>query len=350
MPGCFTTVEVTDPRRITESIWQNLPQSEKAAVGEREATSRDYGPLDRRRFRVEPESYRTVHAIANVGALRAARIADRRATLCTVRPPTAEAPYLYIWALERGEARLVLPGWDEPAVGNAATGVIWRGEPGAQGAHSDENIRHLLWLPARLLSRQLEALLDGQQVESVAFRPMFDQTRGAGATIRRMVGFLFAELEHSDSLLSNEIAIRSFEENLTLCLLLGLPHNYAAALERPKAVAAPGNVRKAEAFMRTHADTPLTIVEIAEVAGCGVRALQIAFQRFRGTTPMRALQQARLDRARQEIVRVDRTESLARIAAAYGFSNPTRFARLFRRRYGVYPSEMPRARRDPLAG
>jgi transcriptional regulator GlxA family with amidase domain len=101
--------------------------------------------------------------------------------------------------------------------------------------------------------------------------------------------------------------------------------------------------------MRANAGMPLTIAEIAEAAGCSVRALQIAFQRFRGTTPMRVLQQARLEQARTEMLRSDRTGSLARIAAEYGFSSPTRFAQSFRRKYGVYPSEMLRERRDALA-
>jgi hypothetical protein len=105
---------------------------------------------------------------------------------------------------------------------------------------------------------------------------MFDQTCGAGATIRRMFDFLFAELENSDTLLTNEIAIRSFEENLALCLLLGLPHNYTERLGRQKAVAASRNVRKAEAFMQANDALPLSITEIAEAAGCSVRALQIA--------------------------------------------------------------------------
>jgi transcriptional regulator GlxA family with amidase domain len=173
---------------------------------------------------------------------------------------------------------------------------------------------------------------------------MFDQTRGTGATIRRMFDFLFAELDHSDTLLANEIAIRSFEENLALCLLLGLPHNYTERLGRQKAVAAPGNVRRAEAFLHAYAAMPLTIAEIAEAAGCSVRALQIAFHCFRGTTPMRALQQARLEQARTEMLRPGQSESLARIAAAYGFSSPTRFAQSFRRKYGVYPSAMLRER------
>jgi AraC-like DNA-binding protein len=235
-----------------------------------------------------------------------------------------------------------LPNLGEPVIGSAATGAFVQGGPGTQSATTDDCAWQLLRLPTALLSRRLEALLDGRQVD--------DQTRGAGATLRRMLDFLLAELEHSDSLLSSEIAIRGFEEDLALCLLLGLPHDYTAALARQKAAAAPGNVRKAEAFMRAHADTPLTILEIAAAAGCGVRALQIAFQRFRGTTPMRALQQARLEQARQEIVRLDRTESLARVAAAHGFGNPTRFARLFRRRYGLYPSEMPRRAARPARG
>jgi transcriptional regulator GlxA family with amidase domain len=95
---------------------------------------------------------------------------------------------------------------------------------------------------------------------------------------------------------------------------------------------------------------PLTIAEIAEAAGCGVRALQIAFQRFRGTTPMRVLQQARLEQARTEILCADQRQSLARISAEYGFSSPTRFAQTFRRKYGIYPSEMLRERRLDVAG
>jgi len=95
---------------------------------------------------------------------------------------------------------------------------------------------------------------------------------------------------------------------------------------------------------------PLTIAEIAEAAGCGVRALQIAFNRFRGTTPMRVLQQARQKKARTEMLRAGQTESLARIAAEYGFSSPTRLARSFRCKYGVYPSEILREKRLTPAG
>ena len=120
---------------------------------------------------------------------------------------------------------MVFPGADEPVTANATMGYIFNFEPGIRATQSDLHTRLLLRLPTGLLRRTLEALLDGQKVESIGFPPIFDQTRGAGATIRRMFDFLFAELDHSDTLLTNEIAIRSFEENLALCLLLGLPHN-----------------------------------------------------------------------------------------------------------------------------
>ena len=60
---------------------------------------------------------------------------------------------------------------------------------------------------------------------------------------------------------------------------------------------------------------------------------------------MAALQRMRLEAARTEVMRAERAGSLARIAAEYGFSNPSRFAQLFRRAYGAYPSEVLRARR-----
>jgi hypothetical protein len=189
----------------------------------------------------------------------------------TLRSPGIEG--FGISMIERGASRLVFPGTHGPLIGNASTGLIYRAEPGIRATASASQSRLLVRVPIVLLRRKLEALLDGEKVESIAFQSTFDQTHGAGATIRRMVDFLFAELEHSDSLLTNEIAIRSFEENLAFCVLLGLPHNYSDRIGRQKAAAAPGNVRRAEAFMRANAETPLTI---AEIAGSGMQCPRAA--------------------------------------------------------------------------
>ena len=101
-------------------------------------------------------------------------------------------------------------------------------------------------MPAALLRRKLEALLDGQKPESIAFQPTFgSDAQRAGATLRPNVRFPVCRSRTLDTLLTSEIAIRSFEENLALCLLLGLPHNYSDRLGRQKAAAAPGRVQGA---------------------------------------------------------------------------------------------------------
>jgi len=136
--------------------------------------------------------------------------------------------------MERGTSELVRPGLHEPAVGDAETGIIFAGELGSRFAAGDDSLRLVLWVSGKLLHERLQVLLDGREVKSFAFRPAFDQMRGPGATIRRMLDFLFVELERSDSLLANEIATRTFEDNLALCLLLGLPHSHTERLHQKK--------------------------------------------------------------------------------------------------------------------
>jgi transcriptional regulator GlxA family with amidase domain len=65
---------------------------------------------------------------------------------------------------------------------------------------------------------------------------------------------------------------------------------------------------------------------------------------------MASLQRIRLEAAREEMLRAERAHSLARIAAEHGFSNPSRFAQLFRRTYGAYPSEALKTRHRPHIG
>jgi len=62
------------------------------------------------------------------------------------------------------------------------------------------------------------------------------------------------------------------------------------------------------------------------------------------------LQRIRLEAAWEEMIRGEQAQSLARIAAEHGFSNPSRFAQLFRRTYGAYSSEVLKTRHGPQIG
>ena len=127
MPGYFTKIEVADPHLIPQSIWENLPPSERTLLTERAFSSQEWAPLDRRRFRIEPESFRTELSVANVGGLRATWIFSNGAAETTHRSPAVES--FVIGLNERGASQLVLLGANEPVTNSATTGVIYGVEP-----------------------------------------------------------------------------------------------------------------------------------------------------------------------------------------------------------------------------
>ena len=96
------------------------------------------------------------------------------------------------------------------------------------------------------------------------------------------------------------------------------------------------HVRRAEELFRRQAKEPLTLAEAAACAGCSVRALQLAFRSCRGMTPMAALRRIRLEAARKALA--DGPTSIRAVAAAYRFTNPGRFARLFKELVGHHLS------------
>ena len=101
-------------------------------------------------------------------------------------------------------------------------------------------------------------------------------------------------------------------------------------------------VRRVEELFRRKAKEPLTLAEAAACAGCSVRALQLAFHNCRGMTPMAALRRIRLEAVREVLAGTDRPPSIREVAAAYRFTNPSRFARLFKEVFGQSPSELRR--------
>ena len=100
----------------------------------------------------------------------------------------------------------------------------------------------------------------------------------------------------------------------------------------------------AEEFLRANAEEAVTIEAVADAAGCSVRALQLAFRRFRNITPMEALRRIRLERAQEEIARGDSSQSVIEIAAKFGFTNPGRFSEQYKRAFGELPSDALRRR------
>ena len=245
--------------------------------------------------------------------------------------------------LDGGMEMLGGPGGAAQARGSH--GLVMHGGHGTRFLTGDNNARLNLWVDARRVERALEALLDEPLREPLVFRPSLDWTSGAGATLRRLFGLLVEELAQPDGLPSNAPAMASFADLLTQTMLHGLPHNHLVRLARRRPAPVPRHLRRAEEFLRAHADRPLALEEVAAAAGCCLRTLQLAFRRHRDTTPLAALQRIRLERAHDELRRGEPGAAVAAVARRYGFTNPGRFAAAYARRFGERPSDTLRRQR-----
>jgi AraC-like DNA-binding protein len=105
-------------------------------------------------------------------------------------------------------------------------------------------------------------------------------------------------------------------------------------------VVAPAVVRRAAAFVESHASLPITVSDIARTAGVGPRALQLAFARHLGCSPMAHVRRVRLECAHRELQAADPTtgDTVAAIARRWGFAKTDRFAAAYRAAYGAPPS------------
>lgn len=100
--------------------------------------------------------------------------------------------------------------------------------------------------------------------------------------------------------------------------------------------ATPETVRRAVAFMESQPDAEIGPAETAAAAGVTPRALQYAFRRHLGTTPMAHLRRVRLALAHADLVAADPSRDTV-TANRWGFHHHGRFSAAYRTAYGVSP-------------
>jgi AraC-like DNA-binding protein len=134
-----------------------------------------------------------------------------------------------------------------------------------------------------------------------------------------------------------------------------------APSSRPPGLPKPVTLRRAAEFIHANVDRRLTLAEVATAASVSPRALQYAFRRHFGTTPMEYHRLARLEAAHRELLRPGHGTAagtsaavagptVTGIAAKWGFLNAGRFSGFYTRVYGVNPSETLRRVTGPYSG
>ena len=127
---------------------------------------------------------------------------------------------------------------------------------------------------------------------------------------------------------------------LAAAALTTFPNNAVAgpgAADRRDASAA--TLRRAAVFIDEHARRDISVADIATAAHVSMRAVQLAFRRHLGTTPMSYLRRVRLEHAHRELLAADPTRTtVTSVATRWGFASPSRFTACYRAAFGTLPS------------
>ena len=181
-------------------------------------------------------------------------------------------------------------------------------------------IRAASWTPSASAPSANRAAAAGLQ-------PALRLDNPVGAAWRSMMGGLIHLLPTLDDGAPRPPAawLDQLEDTLVLHLLYNQPNTWRGG----PAATPPRRLALAEAYMRAHLATPMTLKDIARHAGASDTALTRLFQEHRDTTPMNALRALRLDAARQRLLD-GACANVTEAALAVGFGHLGRFSEYYK--------------------
>ncbi len=196
-------------------------------------------------------------------------------------------------------------------------------------------------VPLARLRDQAEALFGpGAAGVDLRFRAAADLQSAAGRHLRQSVHFVAYQLDSAPPGTIGPPVLAAWEDLLLVQLLTALPNSledFAARAQRSGAL--PYHVKRAREFIEAHAREKISLIDLAQAAGCSLRTLQAAFVEATGLSPMAYLRAARLEGAHRDLRRAEPGTTVAEIARRWGLAHLGRFARDYRRRYGRNPVE-----------
>lgn len=175
----------------------------------------------------------------------------------------------------------------------------------------------------------------GDPVRLLHHRP---RSAAASGQLARTIKYLSDDVLPNPAARTSRLLLSSVEQLLATSVLAAFPNTVLDSDGRD--VVHPQTVQRALTFLESNVDRDVSIGDIATAAGVTVRAVQSAFQRSLGTSPLAYLRQLRLAEARAELLAADPARTtVTAIASRWGFHHLGRFAAAYRERYGEAPSE-----------
>ena len=187
------------------------------------------------------------------------------------------------------------------------------------------------------LRQAVEDMSPDHHWSEVTFTSYVPHSPAAGARWRAVVDRMASAFPDEDAPIARAEAVRLLGHTL----LTTFPNSVAAetdarAARRDSLDASPSTLRRALQVIDEQAGEDLSLSRLAALSGVTPRALQYAFRRHLGCTPLEHLRLVRLDLVRQAL-RDGSAGSVAEAGARYGFHNPGRLATGYREVFGENP-------------
>jgi AraC-like DNA-binding protein len=263
-----------------------------------------------------------------------------------MRIRTAEAANYHLDIPTAGSA-VMRSGLGRPVYATPTTGAVFMpGRPADLDCDRD-CAQICLMFPRNELHAELESLLGAPASRPLEFSRPMDLATPAGATFVETLRLIDSASAPGNRLLEHPLAALRLEQTLALALLLTQPNNYSAALDKTPKTSGRRPVARAIESIRARPEHPWTVATLAAEVAVSVRSLQAGFARSVGQTPMRYLQQVRLERVHAELTQAEPgATTITETAMRWGFTHLGRFANQYRTTFGELPSATLARNRD----
>lgn len=176
--------------------------------------------------------------------------------------------------------------------------------------------------------------------EVLRFGPqLFLETPG-GVSFWRYVNFVWGDLRRGGGVCGSPLVRQEIEDALVAVLLYATMEAPDADTRRGGDDGYPVSLRRAEDYILAHLADPMSLADIAEVAGVSARALSKAFRKRHGTGPMGFLKARRLEAAQRALLSAEPDQTtVTDIALHFGFIHLGQFAADYRKVFQELPSE-----------
>lgn len=225
------------------------------------------------------------------------------------------------------------------AAGDKEKGVVLSAGQTVRNHHSAGNGNLALIVKDEVLRDYVSLWTGNGKTLPLQFNLGFNPDNPRVASFLTFVDQFMKELNRPGGVLEAPAAIASFEQALLTSMLFGLENSYSNRLESVESTPDQRVVHEIEEYVAHHFAGPIDMATLCKLVNMSGASIHRAFRKYRGTTPMQFLQQARMQGAHKRLLSGYPSDTVTKIAIECGFSHMGRFAASYFRRYGEKPSQ-----------